>query len=334
MKKLVVSLLILAGSLSAQSSSRGPRISCPRETWDFGKAAQQKELKHAFEIKNTGDDVLEIRQVIPSCNCAAAMPEKKRLSPSESTVINVTLKTLTFKGRLEKIITVVSNDRHRPQLRLNVSGEVLPPYYVKPSSFNFGKFSKSDPSKEIPFTIVTLGGTQIEIKEVMPSSDLMSVRSTGDAETRADGSVMRSYVAQVKAGASVGLLRENITVVTDFKNLAKIVIPVTADVAGEVLLSLQNLNFGACKLGQEKSKEFIVNKSGAADLAIQGVDVLPPGRFDAAVEELEKGRKYKVRVTLRKDAKPGYLKGSVNIRTNCPGEKTVRAWFHAYVSKK
>ena len=55
--------------------------------------------------------------------------------------------------------------------------------------------------------------------------------------------------------------------------------------------------------------------------------------LEAVVEELEKGRKYKIRVTLRKDAKPGYLKGSVNIRTNCPGEKTVRAWFHAFVSK-
>lgn len=334
MTKLVASLLVLTASLSAQAASRGAKILCPEETWDFGSVPQQTELKHVFKIKNVGDDVLDIRQVIPSCNCAAAMPEKKRLSPGEETGINVTMKTLTFKGRIEKLITVVSNDRIRPQLRLNVSGEVLPPYYVKPSALNFGKFSKSDPSKEIPFTVVTLSGLQVEIKEVIPSSALLTVRPTGEVKKRADGSVTRSYVAQVKSGANVGLMRENVTVVTDFKNLEKTIIPVTADVVGEVLLSLQNLNFGACKSGQEKTKELVVNKSGAATLEILAVDVLPTGRFDTAVEEIEKGRKYKVRVTLRKDAKPGYLKGSVNIRTNCPGEKTVRAWFHAFVSKK
>jgi hypothetical protein len=334
MTKLVTSLLVLAASLSAQSSSTGAKISCPEETWDFGSVPQQQELKHVFKIRNVGDDVLDIRQVIPSCQCAAAMPKKNRLAPGEETGIDVTMKTLSFTGRIEKVITVVSNDRGRPQLRLNVSGEVLPPYYVKPSELNFGKFSKSDPSKEIPFKVVTLAGTQIEIKEVVPSSGLLTVRPTGDVQKRADGSNTHSYVAQVKSGATVGLMRENVTVVTDHKKLMRTIIPVTADVAGEVLLSLQNLNFGLCKPGQEKSKELVVNKSGAADLEILGVDVLPTGRFDAVVEEIEKGRKFKVRVSLRKDAAPGYLKGSVNIRTNCSGEKTVRAWFHAFVSKK
>lgn len=334
MKTLVASLLVLAASLQAQRAAQGAKIVCPDETWNFGSVPQQQELKHAFKIRNAGDAQLEIRQVVASCNCAAAMPKKNRLAPGEETQIDVVLKTLTFKGRLDKIVTVISNDRSRPQLRLNISGEVLPPYYVKPAALNFGKFSKSDASKEIPFNIVTTPGTELEIKQVVASNGLLTVRETAAAEKRADGSVSHSYVAQVKAGASVGLMRENVTVVTDFKNLEKTVIPVTADVAGEVRLSLQNLNFGACKPGQQKSKELVVTKSGKADLELLGVDVLPAGKFDATIEVLEEGRKFKIRVTLKKDAKPGYVKGSVNIRTNCPGEQTVRAWFHAFISRK
>ena len=159
------------------------------------------------------------------------------------------------------------------------------------------------------------------------------VHHHNEVEKRADGSVAHHYVAQVSEGARVGLLRETVTVVTDLKSMPRTAISATADVAGEVMLSLQNLNFGACKAASGKTKELIVNKTGAADLEILGVDVLPKGKFDGKVELIEKGRKYKVSVTLRSDAKPGYVKGSINIKTNCPGETLVRAWFHAFITK-
>ena len=333
MKQLFICMFGLVLLLPAQAPS-GPRIECADATWEFGSVAQLQELKHEFVVRNVGKSNLRIKQVIPSCQCAAALPEKSNLKPGEETKIEVTLKTLTFKGRLEKVVTVVSDCAVRPQLKLNLRGEVLPPYYVKPACLSFGKFSKSDSSETIEFQIVKSPKSTVDIKEVVSSNKLLSVEAKGDPEKRADGSVAQRYSATVGAGANVGLMRENIVVLTDHKTLTKTIVPVTADVAGEVMLSLQNLNFGVCKPGDKKTKELVVSKSGAADLQISAVDVYPEGKFDAVVEELDKGRKFKVSVTLKEGAKPGYVKGSVNIRTNCAGEETVRAWFHAFIARK
>lgn len=334
MRILLTCLFVISMSplASAQTSAGGPILHVDSDTWNLGARPQNKEYKHAFKIENRGDKDLVIRQVVPSCNCAAGLPKKRKLAPGEKTEIEVTMKTLQFKGQIHKVVTVISNCSRQPQLRLNVSVEVLPPYYVKPAHLMFGKFSKSEESKEIPFVVVKTPQMALEIKDVVATSDRLEI-TKGEVENRADGSVAHHYKAKVKKGARVGLLRETVTVITDYKQQLRTAITATGDVAGEVMLSLQNLNFGACKAGSGKTKELIVTKTGAPDLAVTGVVVRPEGKFDAKVETLEEGRKYKVTVTLKDTAKPGYVKGSVNIKTNCPGEEVVRAWFHAFVTK-
>lgn len=335
MRKIALALLLLAAIAPAQTASfaAGPKIGCADRTWNFGSVPQDRELKHKFLIKNEGNALLELKQVIPTCACTAALPDKRRLAPGESTFVETTLKTGKLKGRISKTITVVSNDPGKRQLQLIVTGEILPPFYVKPSALQFGKFSKTNTSKPIPFTVVLTAGSVAKIETVRSSSNLLDVQQVGEPQKRADGSVALNYVATVKAGAPVGLLRERIDITSNVKNMRLNVVSVTADVAGEVQLSQANLNFGRCTKDEAKSREIMVLKSGAADLEIKSVDVTPKGRFETEIVTIEKGRKYKVKVTLKAGGKVGYLRGRVQINTNCPGENSVHAWFHAFVKR-
>ena len=62
---LVLTVVLLAGSVSA-GEHRGPRISVKDDRYDFGEVSQGARPEHIFEIKNTGDELLEIAQIQPA----------------------------------------------------------------------------------------------------------------------------------------------------------------------------------------------------------------------------------------------------------------------------
>ena len=62
---LVLAAVVLAGSVSA-GERQGPRISVKDARFDFGMVSQGTQAEHIFEIKNTGDELLEITQIQPA----------------------------------------------------------------------------------------------------------------------------------------------------------------------------------------------------------------------------------------------------------------------------
>jgi hypothetical protein len=70
MNKAVILLLVLVaavlpGSVSA-GERQGPKISVKDARFDFGVVSQGTRPEHIFEIKNTGDEPLEITQIQPT----------------------------------------------------------------------------------------------------------------------------------------------------------------------------------------------------------------------------------------------------------------------------
>jgi hypothetical protein len=62
---LVLAAAVLAGSISA-GERQGPRISVKDSRFDFGMVSRGTQAEHIFEIKNTGDELLEITQIQPT----------------------------------------------------------------------------------------------------------------------------------------------------------------------------------------------------------------------------------------------------------------------------
>lgn len=62
---LVLAAVVLAGSVSA-GERQGPRILVKDARFDFGMVSQGTQPEHIFEIKNTGDELLEITQIQPT----------------------------------------------------------------------------------------------------------------------------------------------------------------------------------------------------------------------------------------------------------------------------
>jgi hypothetical protein len=66
---ITVLFLVLSGAPAGDASAveqQGPRIYIGEGRFDFGSVAAGRQPEHTFEIKNVGDEVLEIRKVQPT----------------------------------------------------------------------------------------------------------------------------------------------------------------------------------------------------------------------------------------------------------------------------
>lgn len=70
MKKIIAVIVVVlvlgfAGVLPAQES-KGPRIVAKEVQYDFGKVVEGTVASHVFEIRNGGNEPLDIDRVVPS----------------------------------------------------------------------------------------------------------------------------------------------------------------------------------------------------------------------------------------------------------------------------
>lgn len=82
-------LPIRAKVISKIDTLNAAKIRLDRTIYDFGNIEERKIHETSFVIKNMGRDTLEIREIITSCGCTAAVPRKRRIAPNEQTEFKV-----------------------------------------------------------------------------------------------------------------------------------------------------------------------------------------------------------------------------------------------------
>ena len=120
--------IVLVGAFSAFLVNKnlhdpkifGPNISFSRDKFDFGDVKQGPVLEGIFDFKNTGQNVLVIKNVKPACGCTGVVAnEKKEYQPGESGTVKFTFNTEGRMGKNEKTITVETNDPKEPNKTLS-----------------------------------------------------------------------------------------------------------------------------------------------------------------------------------------------------------------------
>jgi len=130
---------------------KGPKgiITIEETTKDFGSVWVGPTLSHSFSVKNTGDAVLEITKVKPSCGCTIAGQYPRTLAPGESGLLPFSINTSKLSSRFEKGITVTSNDPVTPEVRLKLRGEVKQYIDIVPNNANFGRLMGEETQERV-----------------------------------------------------------------------------------------------------------------------------------------------------------------------------------------
>lgn len=152
---------------------------------DFGNVDEGKFANMKFEFENTGDRVLILKKVLPSCGCTTVGVKKKEFQPGEKGVIPVKFDPSGYYGRITKVVTVHTNDPANPTIRLRLTGNIILKNYsesaVEPKEIDFGEVKVGKEYKK-EIKIKNIGTINLELEEVfhvpviIPEFDIISIK--------------------------------------------------------------------------------------------------------------------------------------------------------------
>ena len=172
MRRLALNLAIAAtfvlGFANAGESAPGVKIN--NDTFDFGKVIQNATATHAFWIKSTGTETLNITGVEPGCGCTQMPLTDSSVAVGDSTPLQIIFSTKSFIGNVNKRPFIVTN---APQASAGMSifAEILTdpesalPVVLRPARLDVSQFSVQ-PRRRGTFEIVNKSSEPLKIAPV------------------------------------------------------------------------------------------------------------------------------------------------------------------------
>ena len=126
-------LVVAFSAFLVNKNLHDPRIFAPVMSFntdkiEMGDVPQGPQVLGEFKFKNTGQNVLVIKTIQPSCGCTGIVEDEKKLyQPDESGKIKFTFNTEGRIGKLDKTITVETNDTKNPRKTLTFSVNIIDP---------------------------------------------------------------------------------------------------------------------------------------------------------------------------------------------------------------
>jgi hypothetical protein len=309
--------LVLSPIVSAVSAEQALRVLDPR--FDFGTAVQGKVINHRFALKNEGPIALRIQGITAT---APLLPGRipVHIGPGAEVTIPVQLDTSKLNGPFEGQIVIGLNDREFAELRLTVTGRVVPPIEVTPRPAFFIATQRGEP-KETFIDIVNHEADPLIIGAIEHPTERFTTR----LETVETGRRYRLYLSLNPDGPA-GKHKENIRIRTPGAHRAALMIPAYTNLREKVYAFPDVVDLGALRLAEvearpgvlaETAQTLMVYRPGRSDFEVKMRTDLP--ELDLQWERGPQGDRYQARVMLLKDKlRAGPITGSIVIQTNDP----------------
>src|SRR5215467_14963435 len=75
---------VAAPAVPAADTTTGPKIEFATPIYDFGKVKGGDPVKYTYYFTNTGNEVLEVKAVQPSCGCTTAGDFSRKVEPGKA----------------------------------------------------------------------------------------------------------------------------------------------------------------------------------------------------------------------------------------------------------
>lgn len=135
--------------LSISTSLAAPRIEFDSKTYNCGTVIEGKieKITAVFVVKNTGDAVLKLESVRPSCGCTVVKFDSL-IQPGKSTKIESVVNIQGQRsGQLSKSITVTSNAENEKTVRLFIEATIQAPIDLSVTSLSLDGSNDGVPKK-------------------------------------------------------------------------------------------------------------------------------------------------------------------------------------------
>ncbi len=252
-------LLLGAGAATANADAWTDAL-FPENRHDFGMVPRGVKVKHDFLLVNRLSEPITIVNLRPSCGCTSGRALSSTVAPGESTVIEAEMDTRNFVGPKATVlfVTLVTAGGREAEARLAVSSFILSDIVLNPGAIDFGTVRRGQPATQV-LTIERINRPDWRFTRMVSATKSLSGQlvETG----RNAGSVSYSLSLSVKPDAPVGLLRDEIRLISNDPETPSIPVMVSGVIRGDLTAAPSVLSLGQVHSSAGAQGRFVVRSS-------------------------------------------------------------------------
>lgn len=226
---------------------------------DFGVVARGAECKQQLKVRNLYQEPIFVTNVSTSCGCSAAKPSANQIASGQEVFIEITMDTTRFMREKTSSVLVTVNEPTKggtKEVKIPLRVYIRTDVVFQPGSVNFGAVDAGAGSKR-KISVAYAGRSDWKIKEVKSPKPYLSATPV-ETSRSANGTVNYDLEVALAPDAPVGLLRDQLTLVTDDQANPHVPLAVEARVEAEFSIEPQPVAFGAVPAGQTKTLNFVI----------------------------------------------------------------------------
>ncbi len=298
-------------------SAQGPEIFFENPDFNFGQIFKGQKIEHIYEFENRGKDILYIGKVKSSCGCTAVILTNNTIPPGKTGEIRATFNSKSYKGKVTKSISVISNDPERPSYKLTISGKIIEDVSVKPKNINFGLVYIGEKTNKT-VTIKSQTKPDFKIKKISSSKPFINASIVEEKNGE--------YVIKVvlKDNHKIGRFSGGIYLKTNSRIQKKVNIPFFGEIVGDITTYPKRIYYGITTRGKELTQKLFV-KINKINTKILEVKTFPDYVSTKIVEQGETDNPhYLIEVKLDAETTIGKINGVIELHTNSKIQPVVR----------
>jgi Protein of unknown function (DUF1573) len=298
-RKLVTSFcaVTLAGALRAQpaatpapaaaDSAVGPRIQFATPVHDFGRARAGEPVKYTYVFTNTGDALLEVKNVQPQCGCTTAGEFSRKVEPGQAGSIAISFNTSAYNGQVFKTVTVTSNDKKQPTYVLQLKGIVWKPIETIPQ---YAVLTVPPDSETASMTVQITNHMDepLELFEPQVSSAAVAV----ELKTNAPGKAFEVVLKTVPPLAPNNIAGR-VTLKTTSTNMPTLDLPFWVNIQPAITVLPPQVYLQQAPLAVAMTPSVNIQNNSTKPVSLSDVSVNVPG-VDAQIREVNPGHTFSI----------------------------------------
>lgn len=297
----VVALCVSGSEIFAQSWA--DQLVEPRKI-DFGVIATGSESVREIKITNTTPHVIHIGGTAPGCQCVMpGAPSQNLLQPGEVATIEVRMNTRSFKQQRDTYLTITFDAPQLATVRVPVTAYIRTDVVFIPGKIDFGS-KELGAGGEVTCKIAYAGRPDWKILDIKYTNKNLNAVLKEISRNPSAGTADFELTMTLSPDASVGRIREIVTIVTDDAASPNVPLIVEGIVQSDIRVANESVSLGTLKPGEIKKVQVVIQ--GAKPFLVDSVD-FPKMQacFSAKLGEEEKKQQFiKLEFTAPND-RPG-----------------------------
>jgi hypothetical protein len=292
----------------------------PERAFDFGTVARGSKVLHAFKLLNRTSQDIHIADWRTKCGCTEVKVGARLIPPGTQTVIEAVIDTTKFQGYKASGLTLVIDRPGFVEVDLNLTCFIQGEVAFNPGQVDFGIVRRGT-SPTVTLSMDYRGGRPdfaVARMQTRTSDVSAEVKPQGRS---ADGASRFILTARLNPSTGNGLIRDEITLITNDPAIPTIPVSVTASVQSDVTISPSVLNLGRVRPGEVVKKTILIRSSKPFKLT----ELKPSDEDLSATPDPDGSRPlHTVQLTFKAPSRSGPYHATCEIATDLKDEPTAR----------